>query len=644
MKNKKTYSKRNTSLASSFWLGDDFNTPVRTKINNTLSVNYVKLAATQRAISNFVNIVTGQQIPVVFQSKNSSYTDGKSVVIGSDLKNFDATVGLALHEASHIKLTDFSILSSMYVTNSDIQRQMQSCAGNMFTYGTIGHVKSLLNWIEDRRIDYYIYTVAPGYRLYYEAMYDKYFNDKIITKALRSKQTRSETIDNYFFHIINFTNANRDLSALKGLREIWNIINLRQIDRLKNTKESYELALKVYSIILNNIQVDNSKPDEDTNKDNIERDASSDTELEDLSYEELKALDSAIEEQKKFVDNKVKKQGSLNRKEGKRVDAIQESGTDIKQTNVGTDARPIMIDNIIINKFNEHILLEDPLNIFCSSQFNKMRQGREVGPDVREQTEFIESGIALGKRLGAKLQVRNEDRTLKHTRLETGKIDRRLVSELGFGNESVFHKLVTERFKKYLIHISIDASGSMTGPKFHEALRSAVAIAQAASMTTGIRVQISFRGTSQDDISTILYAYDSYTDKPSKIRNLFPYITTFGTTPEGIAFSTMINKLKQDAGSDECIFINYSDGMPSQANGTPYSYDGIEFTKKIVGKMQQQGIHIISMFIDRYSNTSDSRIVKQFKHMYGKESKFVDTSNMIQIASIMNEKFLEINQ
>ena len=42
----------------------------------------VALAGYKRAISNFVNIVTEQNIPVVFNSNDESYTDGKKVVIG----------------------------------------------------------------------------------------------------------------------------------------------------------------------------------------------------------------------------------------------------------------------------------------------------------------------------------------------------------------------------------------------------------------------------------------------------------------------------------------------------------------------------------------------------------------------------------
>ena len=58
-----------SSNASSWWLGDDFDNDF---VNNDNKLDFTKLASTQRAIGNFVNIVTGQQIPVEFQSNGNS--------------------------------------------------------------------------------------------------------------------------------------------------------------------------------------------------------------------------------------------------------------------------------------------------------------------------------------------------------------------------------------------------------------------------------------------------------------------------------------------------------------------------------------------------------------------------------------------
>jgi hypothetical protein len=57
----------------------------------------------------------------------------------------------------------------------------------------------------------------------------KYFNDKVIDKALQANEKCQETWDDYMFHIINLTNPNRNLDALAALQEIWNVIDLRNI-------------------------------------------------------------------------------------------------------------------------------------------------------------------------------------------------------------------------------------------------------------------------------------------------------------------------------------------------------------------------------------------------------------------------------
>ena len=100
---------------SSFWLdnGWDNNSSIfDEEPEKKKGVDLVALASYRRAISNFVSIVTGKtDIKVTFKSSGDSYTDGKEVTISSKLddKLFDSTVGLALHEGSHILLSDFDV-------------------------------------------------------------------------------------------------------------------------------------------------------------------------------------------------------------------------------------------------------------------------------------------------------------------------------------------------------------------------------------------------------------------------------------------------------------------------------------------------------------------------------------------------------
>ena len=64
---------------SKFWIGN-FNNRVDVLTGEAGNgKDYVKLASTLRAVSNFVNIVTGQNVPVKYRGSDS-YTDGKSII------------------------------------------------------------------------------------------------------------------------------------------------------------------------------------------------------------------------------------------------------------------------------------------------------------------------------------------------------------------------------------------------------------------------------------------------------------------------------------------------------------------------------------------------------------------------------------
>ena len=122
MKLREKYSVKSlnkTNNYSSFWLGDNWDrtTSFFDDEDEKPGVDLIALASYRRAIGNFVNIVTGKSIPVTFTSQGDSFTDGKKVTISSKLddKLFDSTVGLALHEGSHILLSDFDFVKQLEV-------------------------------------------------------------------------------------------------------------------------------------------------------------------------------------------------------------------------------------------------------------------------------------------------------------------------------------------------------------------------------------------------------------------------------------------------------------------------------------------------------------------------------------------------
>jgi hypothetical protein len=645
----------------------------------------VALAGYKRAISNFVNIVTEDNIPVVFNSNDQSYTDGKKVVIGANIddKKFDVAVGLALHEGSHIKLSDFNLLRHL---ETSIPQEIYELATkiNVDRHTVISTIKSILNYIEDRRIDSYIFRTSPGYKSYYHAMYDKYFYSKNVDKGLLSSEYRTETIESYMFRIINLHNKNRQLSSLKGLKSIYEAIDLSNIQRgfCRDTNDAFNRACDVMSLILMNIDPikvqDDSQSqngDEDSENDDSqegngsgEGNTISDEELQDmldsdsiapsenlsnddgsdsveLSERQKSMLKKHFEKQEKFLDGDVQKT-KLNKKESQDIQSIEESGATYE--NVGKDIPKNWYDGtgkgtkcLVVKKLTQSLIDSDQFS--CASSWNQRNYNDK--DRYRRDYNFVEEGLRLGSMLGRKLQVRGEESQLKFSRQDSGKIDKRLIAELGFGNSNVFSHTLTERYNKAYLHISVDASGSMCGKKWNKAMTSAVAMIKACDMAGNIDVVVSIRTTHSSnsggtDVPLILVAYDSRVDKLIKVKNLFGALDVSGTTPEGLCFEAIQKDLIPGNSNQDSYFINFSDGQPYYGNSDiSYSGENAErHTRKMVGNMKAMGISVLSYFIGGSYESERDNVA--FTNMYGKDAEFINATNMMSVAKTMNKKFL----
>ena len=671
----------NSKQYSSFWLDEGWDSR-RTSIFDEdeivekPKVDVVALAGYRRAISNFVSIVTGESdIKVNFTTAGSSYTDGKTVTISSKLddKLFDSSVGLALHEGSHIKLSDFTFLKNL---EYEIPRELYDLGfkKGFNDYEVQSHVKSLLNYVEDRRIDNFVFTTSPGYKGYYHSMYDKYFYSKIIDKALQSTEHTDEVIESYMFRIINLTNVNTKLGALKGLRKIWDTIDIKNIGRLKDTKDAFKVASEVMFIILNNLgdgtvtkndfgdevlvkasgpnktsnRFDGMTPNEFADQMDIEE-GGIDPELiksqyMDLSPNQKKQLENAIKKQDKFMRGDIQKK-KVTKKIQSELSNVEASGMTYETVgeNVGWNKKGVKC--LVVRKLTKELIDSDILQCLYKNRYTRYSWNR----DDTKVTGFVEAGIALGTKLGKKLQVRGESRDTKWSRLDSGRIDKRLVAELGFGNQRVFQTTFTESYSDAFLHISVDASGSMNGDKWTNAMTSVVAICKAASMIQNVDVVVSIRTTqdsnyrsrNSENYPCILLAYDSRVDKFDKVRRLFPHIGVAGTTPEGLCFEAVMDEIVPTTNDRDSYFLNFSDGMPMFSNGDLYYYndEAINHTKKMVNEIRSRGIKVLSYFIgDKYDRESTN---DDFKMMYGSDAEFVDVTSVMSVSKTMNKKFLE---
>ena len=674
----------NNNGFSSFWFDENEGNRVNDVlgIEEKQGVDLIKLASLRRAISNFVTIVTGQDIPVTFKtSGKDSFTDGKKIQIGSSLKegDFDWTVGLALHEGSHIILSDFSLLKNLEM---NVPQELFMRAENMgiSRMELLKNIKNVLNYVEDRRIDNFIFKSAPGYKGYYHAMYDKFFYTKVIDKGLLSSEKCEESWDSYMFRIINLHNTNTRLGALKGLKEISRTIGLGSISRLENSQDALDVSLKVISIILDNIVIEkpetenqegsqsqsgdssesgesgegSGSSDEPTTitdeelqeaidngslEEGSDSDSDKDTQLVELSDNQKKMLDNAIKKQEKFLNGDIQKK-RVTKKDLKSLESVEQSGMRIEK--VGEDYKDDYSYYQRKSSSTECIVIDNlTQGLIDSGEIHMLSNYRS-----EENQENINRGIVLGKKLGRKLQVRNESRMTTFTRKNSGKIDKRLLSELGFGNTDVFQQTFVDSYSDALLWISIDASGSMGGKKWNRTMTSVTAIAKAASMTQNLDVVIDFRssysqgyGRGNDCKPLLLIAYDSRKDKFSKIQRLFQSIHPSGITPEGLCFEAIMDKLVPSSKDRDSYFLNFSDGQPYFSNSDiDYSGRGASIhTKKMVDKIREKGIKILSYFIkDSYGGS-----IGDFTTMYGKDAKDIDVTNVMSVAKTMNQRFLQ---
>jgi hypothetical protein len=615
------------------------------------------LNAHKRAISNFVSILTNKPIPVKFARKGDSYTDGKSVVLSAEVKpeKFDVAVGLALHEASHIVLTDFELMPK-YSAPNDMFDNFAKAAGvdiNAPEYGSMERhrnneqlfdvVKSLTNFVEDRRIDQYIYNTCPGYRDYYRALYDEYFYDKTIDKGLLSDEYTDEKLQSYMFRIINITNSNTDLNKLKGLKEIYETLDLKNIGRLKNTKDSLEIAESITNTMLKYILVDIDEQGKGSGKGEGEPtdgegepmdgdgEATESGDKDMMSSTGKKQLDKQIQKQKDFVNNQIKKKG-LTKKEDDTLEQMSESGTEMQSVgdtklDNGGYIKPVQC--IVSKKMTEALMQDNsfPFANFYNEKWNGWNN------------DTLQRGIVMGTILGKRIAVRSEERETINPRQKNGRIDKRMVAALGYDYVNVFSHKEIDRFKKVMLHVTIDGSGSMSGECWDDALAVTIAICKAASMVSNLNVQVSIRGT-WGDKPYICIAYDSRFDKFEKVKRLFPALHASGTTPEGLCYQAILKHFVESNKDMDSYFLNICDGEPTFSN-QQCSYGGrnaLLHTKKMVGQIKDMGIQVMSYFVggSSYSSSSDN-----FKTMYGSDSRFIDVKQIVPIIKTMNELFMK---
>lgn len=661
--------------ASSFWLDKKMFNPD----GETSSISkHLKLLAYKRSISNFVKLLTGKEYKVMFSSGDQSYTDGNTVVISSKLNenNFDVTVGLALHEASHILLTDFKVLKRIDIYAAD---ELGHLALDL-RRSDLDYIHRLHNIVEDRYIDNFVYTNAPGYRGYYNSLYDFYFRKKSLTEWLKKPANRKETFDNYLNQFLNIIGLNFDINCMPAMTKIVSELDIVNINRLTTTEDRLRVALRIYKIIKDRInlvlaapapiqpilpesdlesydeptQQNKPEPSQDANLDNAplsspddneketkEKEQQSGPEEEKVEEEDNGTIPADISEilgnMKEFAEGKLSKDGSASTKLNRTVEALDKADAQEHiSVFAGNNVKTLLVKNVTIDIIQADLFP----NLFF---YPKSRSNTYTGTEGIRTA--INKGILMGKQLSGRMQVRNEEKTTITNRLNSGKILNRHVAMLGADVENIFYKTRTDKFKTSTIHLSIDASGSMSGSRFNNSIQLATAIAKACTSLRGVNCIISFRSV-QERMPLMLIAYNSKTDHFSKIPTLFPYLTANSSTPEGLCYDAYLKFIQESDNNDvDRYVINLSDGEPGHTiPGCKIGYQGlpaVEHTKQTWNKILKMGVTGMSYFINENPGLDVSKTF--FGKMYGKGAKRIDSDNLPQLARTVNDMLMSTN-
>lgn len=688
--------------SSNYWLKDSifekkqsqfFDEPE--SIEKESKYDHFQLAQYQRAIANFVRIMTGRNdIVVQYNSRGENYTDGKTIALSPNIKEkeFDTAVGLALHEASHILHSDFVMLQS-------VLDNIRKNSG----YEISERKKLFWNLVEDLYIDATTYRDAPGYRGYYASLYQKYFGDKKIEDGLWSQDYAVPTWDNYLFHLINIRNPQRNLQALPGLEKMFTMIDLPNITRLSGGMgQRLNLATALYDECEKYIDAvqemmqqmgkgqqgagggqgnedgegggsgeidydqlnemlesmgdamgDENEGGEEAGEANGDKFTASNgvniqEEIEGTNYVDMDklsdkakaTLEKMFNQQKDFVRG-IPRKARLTKADQQKVDAY--ASVDVEKKLVGANSNfskkglPLYIIKGVTESFIDSVGATYGIRTWVSDHSKRN----------------IEDGINRGKLLAKKLQLRNEERVLKTSRLDSGKIDKRLLHEIGFDNFDIFSKININSYKPSFIHISLDQSGSMAYELWNSAIQFAAMFATASKSINNIHLVITTRSSfssggkrssyysKYDQVPYMMTIFDSKKDNINHIRKLFPQLQANSLTPEGLCFDGIMKETLRMAQNTDAYFINICDGEPYlQFSGTGGSFDysgdkARKHSREQMRRMEAGGIKFITYFI------GNSRDFDSVKDCYGENAIHLERASEVhKIATTMNKRLL----
>lgn len=505
----------------------------------------VKLTITQNHDSftdnSIVNVATG-----VFDEPEFSTGD-----------KIDVFLGLTVHEGSHVLYTDFSVLRKR---------------------GLEGVPKSLLNIIEDERIERILGENKPGFARFIEKSKYYYF-DKFRERVSMDDKDMQEgdKLMGMFLNIVRYPKYLKKDDFFKYY-DYLSAIKKELLPFPSTTDEAATTAEKIWEIIKEFFKEYSSrspKPKGEGSSDEDE-DATKD-EDEDATKEPSSEGDSSDIVSSKMLS--ALKSLSSSSDEGSSLDV----------------SRDVAKDDYLLGKCCEGELEEAPNDVI----FRKAIPNRDV---YMKDYSIIRPHIPYMQK---SLKGHCREYKLTHHSMRSGVLDTGKLAEAFQGVPSVYIREGEVKSDKLALCVVIDESGSMReDDKETSARRAAILINEALK---GVHnVELFIYGHTADLLRRGLTEIYIYREKD--------YVSPFSLgdskaryeNRDGVAIRSIAERVRRQT-SYPVIMVVLSDGDPSAVNyrGEP----AVRHTKDSVRAVERMGFHVIQVCIDDCYNPS-----RMFKH------------------------------
>lgn len=571
---------------------------------------------------NRCSILAGET-PIVFTlnpKESTAKTDGKKVTVGTDVldteKSFEEKaeimVGLTTHEMGHILHSSFTHLKK-------VKNQFHA---------------SILNIIEDERIERLLCTDFPGYASNISSTKKYFFDEKYLVSDYIEEMPHtkgefelvSAEIYDLMFKMIRYPKyVNTDIfkkheETMKTIQKILTPYPMTSAKTFKASKAIYDILHKK---MLELYDEKSSSPSKDSKSERREETPLDDSSTKEKSLEATSSKETSESDSEKSEESKSSSTEPSSEKEKSSddtlADSFKEYAVDTMEAKIGEMMHDFNPDNfsskeVSVSKSVKDIDFTEEF-IYDSDQKATFRVGKSDPYNYAVMYDLVKQD---SRRLSDNLFTRifSEEQNLRGMR--NGNLDESKIVEAAHGVHNVYFSKTPKQSKKINVVMLIDESGSMQhadsgeAPRYVHAGCAAIMLEKAfESFNVGHLFIYGFTGNSswgvrkEFDYNQILIYKEPGRNIPYGLGSIRPRFEN----RDGQCIRAVAKRVRSFT-NEPMIFFVISDGMPAAPD-----YKGTEDTRKAVLEISKKKFFPIQIGIGRgLSPEYQSKMFDDFIH------------------------------